>query len=280
MPELPEVETVCRIMRRVLIGHCIAEAEIPPDQILLSGLPPDAFVSALQGRTVKAIGRKGKFWWIELDSPPVVFGHLGMTGWIRELGAFTTRLREHGEAPLDDEAGRPRFLKMMLTTEEGKRIAFTDGRRLGRLWLGENPETDSRVKRLGFDALDELPRLTPFSQLILKRKAPIKAVLLDQTVLSGLGNWLADEVLYQSRIAPQRIASSLSEPELEKLRKSIRSVVQKSVDVGANDEFYPNGWLFHVRWGGSRGTESIAGKQIVREQVAGRTTAWVPGLQK
>src|SRR3954465_7570465 len=140
MPELPEVETVRRIMRRVLKGHKIVDVEVVPDTIIFGSTPPEAFVEALKGRTVTEIGRKGKYWWIELDHKPWLFGHLGMAGWIRELGASTTRLREHGNAPLDDENGRPRFLKFLLTTDEGKRISFTDARRLGRVWLSEGPE--------------------------------------------------------------------------------------------------------------------------------------------
>jgi len=137
MPELPEVETVCRVMRRVLVGHRIAAVEVLPDKIVFGDTPSEAFIEALKGQKVQDIGRKGKTWWIELERPPVLFGHLGMTGWIRELGAFTIRLKEHGQAPLDDEQGRPRFLKLLIETDSGKRIAFTDARRLARVWLGE-----------------------------------------------------------------------------------------------------------------------------------------------
>src|SRR5256714_1578323 len=226
MPELPEVETVCRIMRRVLVGHKIVDVEVADDHLFLSGLPPDMVGAALACRTVRQVGRKGKFWWLDTGEAPVVFAHLGMTGWIRELGAFTTRLKEHGEAPLDDENGRPRFLKLLLTTDDGKRISFTDARRLGRLWLNETVAGDRRLAMLGPDALNDLPKGTHFQALFSRRKAPIKALLLNQTIISGLGNWLADEVLFQAGIAPQRIASSLSADELAKLRTAIANVVK------------------------------------------------------
>lgn len=280
MPELPEVETVCRIMRRVLVGHKIVDVEVAEDSIVMTGFPPEAVAAALSCRTVKEVGRKGKFWWIDTGEPPVVFGHLGMAGWIRELGAFTTRLKEHGRQPLDDEQGRPRFLKLLITTEEGRRISFTDGRRLGRIWLGESPDKDKRVQQLGPDALNELPKGEAFKALFHKRNAPIKALLLDQHILSGLGNWLADEVLYRARIAPQRPASSLSDAELSKLRKSILDILKFAVDAGADETKYPDDWMFHHRWGGGRGVERIKGKPIVRQTVGGRTTAWVPGVQK
>ena len=118
------------------------------------------------------------------------------------------------------------------------------------------------------------------SALFERRKAPIKALLLDQRILSGIGNWIADEALYHARIAPARTASSLSSAELSALRRAIHYVVKTAVDAGADETRYPKGWMFHHRWGGARGVEKIGGKHIVRDTVGGRTTAWVPGLQK
>ncbi len=280
MPELPEVETVRRVMRAALQGKRIKHAEIVPDDIVNCGLDASVIQQALEGRVVTDIGRKGKFWWIELDEKPWVFGHLGMSGWIRELGEPTIRLKEHGKMPLDDENGRPRFLKMLLESEDGRRIAFTDGRRLGRLWLGADPATDVRVLKLGPDALNELPSVTDLRKLFQKRTVAIKAVLLDQSVISGVGNYLADECLYQARISPKRAASSLSISEVEILREKLLAILEFVVSIGADYEKFPKEWMFHHRWDGKRGADSIDGQAIVREQVGGRTTAWVPALQK
>jgi formamidopyrimidine-DNA glycosylase len=159
-------------------------------------------------------------------------------------------------------------------------VALTDGRRLGRVWLGESPKADPKIAKLGPDAMDALPRGEKLAALFRKRNAPIKAVLMDQHVLSGLGNWLADEVLYQSRIAPQRLASSLSDSELATLRRKIVKVLKTAVEASADSAKYPKNWLFRHRWGGSRGAEKIGRHQIVRDEVGGRTTAWVPALQK
>jgi len=267
-------------MERVLVGRQIVDAEVVPDPIIYDGAPPEAIVGALKGRAVQQVGRKGKIWWLELDEAPFLFGHLGMTGWIREVGAHTVRLREHGEAPLDDPAGRPRFLKLMLTTDEGRRIAFTDARRLARVWLSESPKTDRRLNAVGPDALNDLPSLPKFQALFATRKAPIKALLMDQGILSGIGNWVADEVLYAARIAPSRPASSLSGAEFAKLRRAISKVLILAVAAGADHDRYPKDWLFHYRWGGARGHARIGRHEIIRQQVGGRTTAWVPDLQK
>lgn len=281
MPELPEVETVCRVMRQALQGRRITEVEVVRDPIVFAHHSPKAIEKALLNRTVRVVGRHGKFFWLTLDGEgPTVFGHLGMSGWVREIGVTGTRLHGHGAAPFDDEQGRPRFLKLGLRTHIGSGIVITDPRRLGRVWLGPSPDRDPRVKRLGRDAFDDLPSPAELRTAFSRRTIPIKAVLLDQGVLAGIGNWIADEVLYQSRIAPKRPAASLSETEVLALRRAIRSVLKRAVEVGANHQRFPQSWLFEHRWGGSRGAEQIAGQRIVREQVGGRTTAWVPTRQK
>ena len=280
MPELAEVETVCRVMRRILVGKRVKHVEVIPDTIVFQASRKN-IEDALVGRTVRAIGRRGKTFWIELAGPgPTVYGHLGMTGWVREVGTEGVRLQGHGDVPFDDERGRPRFLKLLIEVTGGKAIAFTDGRRLGRIWLGPEPGEEPRVKRLGRDAHTDLPTPAELEKLFARRRIPIKALLLGQTMLAGLGNWLVDEVLYQSRISPKRPALSLDKREVTALRRAIAAVVTKAVDVGADHERFPRSWLFEHRWGGSRGSQQIGGHQIVREEVGGRTTAWVPSVQK
>jgi formamidopyrimidine-DNA glycosylase len=280
VPELAEVETVCRVMRKTLVGKRIKRVEVAADKLVFQASTKNV-EDALVGRTVRAIGRRGKTFWIELSGPgPTVYGHLGMTGWIREIGTEGVRLQGHGKAPFDDESGRPRFLKLLIEVAGGKAIAFTDGRRLGRIWLGPSPADEPRVQRLGRDAYDDLPSARDLGALFAKRRVPIKALLLGQNTLAGLGNWLVDEVLYQSRISPKRAASSLTPRETAALRRAIATVVKKAVDVGADSEQFPRTWLFEHRWGGGRGSQIIDGHRIVREEVGGRTTAWVPAVQK
>lgn len=281
MPELPEVETVCRVIRHALVGKRITRVEVAADAIVFSGVAPATIEAALLRRTVRSVGRRGKFFWLALTGAgPTVFGHLGMSGWVREIGIQGTRLHGHGDAPFDDEQGRPRFLKLGVYTRDGSGIVLTDPRRLGRVWLGASPETDPRVQRLGRDAFDDLPSETELLAMFGRRRIPIKAVLLDQSALAGIGNWIADEVLYQSRIAPKRSAASLTKNEVATLRRVIRSVLARAVKVGADHRRFPSSWLFEHRWGGKRGADRIAGQAIVREEVGGRTTAWVPTRQK
>jgi formamidopyrimidine-DNA glycosylase len=280
VPELPEVETVRRIFDRVLTGKKIVNAEIAPDEIVLKGIDPQIVHQAVEGRTVTGTGRKGKYFWLELDEKPWLFGHLGMAGWVRELGAPTIRLREHGKAPFEDETGKTRFLKMGLEAEDGKRVVMTDGRRLARLWLCEAPRLDAAIAKLGPDCYTELPDTDALYEAIRKRTAPVKALLLDQALFCGVGNWIADEVLYHAGVRPSRLGKELGKEEVERMRTALAAIIGKAVDVGADHDHFPKEWLFHVRWGGARGDDLIEGQEILREQIGGRTTAWVPSRQK
>jgi len=281
MPELPEVETVCRVMRTSLEGRLITHVEVVPDPIVFGGHSAKAVEEALAGRTVQSVGRRGKLFWMVLSGEgPTVFGHLGMSGWVREVGGEGTRLQGHGKTPFDDEDGRPRFLRLLIRTANDRAIAYTDPRRFGRIWLSASPETDEHIARLGPDALDELPNNAELAKLFGRRKIAIKAVLLDQSTLSGIGNWVADEVLYQARISPKRVAASLTSKEIAALRRAIHSVLSRAVEVSADHARFPKTWLFEHRWGGGRGATQIAGQPIKREIVGGRTTAWVPSRQR
>lgn len=280
MPELAEVETVRRIMERALAGRRIRTAEVPVDEIVTKKTPNTLIEETLIGAKVESLGRKGKLWWIGLHSGKTVFGHLGMAGWIRELGEPTIRLKEHGEAPLDDENGRPRFLKMLLETDEGRRIALTDGRRLARLWLGEKPEDDKFFQSLGPDMWTARPPAKELHAVLKKRKAAIKALMLDQKLFAGVGNWLADEALFQARIRPSRPGEKLSLNDVQTLLDRLGEILDHAVEVGADEHQFPDDWLFKARWGGHRGSDTHLGYTIQREEIGGRTTAWIRELQK
>ncbi|MCX6341243.1 MAG: hypothetical protein NTU72_02560, partial [Fimbriimonadales bacterium] len=178
MPELPEVETVRRILERVLVGNKIVRAEIADDEIVLKKTPKTHVESVLLDRTVTNVGRIGKYFWLELDSQPWVFAHLGMAGWVRELGASTIRLREHGNAPFEDENGNTRFLKMGLETDQGGRVVMTDGRRLARIWLCNQPMDDLAISKLSPDWLTNPTDAATVYARIAKKTAPMKAILL------------------------------------------------------------------------------------------------------
>lgn len=167
-----------------------------------------------------------------------------------------------------------------LVTENGAELALTDPRRFGRLWLTEEPLLHPRVRKLGFDPLVNFPGSAELRVILKKRKAPIKAVLLDQKLFAGVGNWIADEILYHAGIAPRRAAASLTPAEVKRLHAKTLFVIRKAVAVESDYHRFPRNWLFHHRWGKDKEARTSSRQKIVHEEIGGRTTAWVPGLQK
>ncbi|MEM1353532.1 MAG: DNA-formamidopyrimidine glycosylase family protein [Planctomycetota bacterium] len=265
MPELPEVE--CwgrRVAERVCVGRTIDSAFVANDNIVFAGVKPRAFARAVKGRHVLAAHRKGKQLWLELDRGPHPLLHFGMTG---HLAAYT------------DPDDRPRFTKVEFTLDNGTKLAMPNPRRFGRIRLLDDPLSQPPLSKLGFDPYLEMLPPGPFIEQVQRRKTPIKALLLNQSFAAGVGNWIADEVLYQAKVAPRRQASGLSDAEARHIRTKLTAILNKAIEVDANKKRFPRTWLFHDRWGKTQGATTRKGEAIVFDEVAGRTTAWVPTRQ-
>lgn len=265
MPELPEVEAARTCAEQHIANKIIASVYAADDRIVFDGVAPRTMARHLRGRRVEAVCRKGKQLWLQLDRPPHPLIHFGMTGSFHVYHA---------------RADRPHFCKLELTMGDGTRLAMRNVRRLGRLRLREDPLHQPPVSRLGFDPLSEMPGEPDFREAVLRRACPIKSLLLNQSFAAGIGNWIADEVLYQSGIDPHRRCNTLQDPELKQLRREISRVIQRAVGVDADSKRFPKGWLFHVRWGKVEGATSADGYPIQFDTVGGRTTAWVPQRQR
>jgi formamidopyrimidine-DNA glycosylase len=264
VPELPEVEAARRRAERHLVGRRIVAVSAAPDPIVFDGTSPRR-LAALRDRKVVAVRRRGKHLWFELDRRPHLLLHFGMSGGLR--------LDRAGEP-------RPRFWKLDLTVGGQRRLVFTDPRRLGRVRLRRHPEGEDPLARLGFDVLDDLPRAPELVAILARHGAPVKAVLLDQSLFAGVGNWIADEVLYQAALDPRRPASSLAREEVGRLRSRLHDIVRRAVAVDADSARLPRTWLFHRRWGRKPGAHTVRGEPIEFLTVGGRTTAWVPSRQR
>ncbi|MEM7627644.1 MAG: DNA-formamidopyrimidine glycosylase family protein [Planctomycetota bacterium] len=266
MPELPEAE--CwgrRVAERACLGKTIRSAWADPNErIVIADISPKKLTTALRGRKVTGCHRKGKQMWWSLDRGPGVLWHFGMTGGYRRYEKLSDR---------------PRFLKIELTLDDGQRFGFVDPRRFGRVRLIDDPLNEPPLSDMGPDALDELPQVKWFVEQLARRKTPIKALLLNQSFLAGIGNWIADEVLYQAKIAPQRLANDLDVAEIRRLRAKIRHVLQRACDWEADYTRFPGTWLFHHRWGKNQDALTGRGEEIDFDTVGGRTTAWVPKVQ-
>ena len=279
MPELPEVDAGRQIAQRAARGRRIAGVGCADDPIVFERVPAATFRKALRGRRVRAVRRHGKHLWFELDRRPWLCVHFGMTGGFHVPGRPGVKLMSSGKR-WDDRDWPPRFAKLALTFDDGGALAIADGRRLGRIRLRHDPRREPPISELGFDALLEVPPGRQFADLVRGRGAPVKALLLDQSFAAGVGNWIADEVLYQARIDPRRPARSLTSQEIARLRAKLASVVRLAVSVQSDSDRYPRTWLFHHRWGRNAAAVTARGERIRHDTIGGRTTAWVPAVQR
>ncbi|SVA22466.1 uncharacterized protein METZ01_LOCUS75320 [marine metagenome] len=277
MPELPEVERARRLIEGVAAGHRIKRVTCARDTIVFDRVSPNRVRHVLAERTVVAVHRHGKHLWLELDQRPWPCFHLGMTGEVFARGGTPPQL--NSTPPVQTKAWPPRFTKIHLVIDTGAELAMTNKRRLGRIRLRDDPARELPISRLGFDPLLDLPSPQRFVDALHSRSTTIKALLLDQTFAAGVGNWIADEVLYQARIDPRRRANALSLAEAKRLRTKLKRIIETAVLVDADKSLFPRDWLFHRRWGRKRGT-TIRGKPIEFLTIGGRTTAWVPAVQR
>ncbi len=278
MPELPEVEHTRGLLERLALGRRIIDARGADDAIVFDAQDGAALASSLVGRVVVATHRHGKYAWLELDRGPHLVFHLGMTGAWRTPSDEPLALESTPK--VIDRSWPPRFTKLELVLEGERRAALTDPRRLARVLVRHDPRRDRPIAGLGFDALLELPSPARFAALIARRRGILKSLLLDQTFAAGVGNWIADEVLYQAGIDPQRTVQSLAPAEVTRLRSKLRLVVRTAVEADARKDRFPKTWLFHHRWGRAEDARTSRGEPIEFVDIAGRTTAWVPKRQR
>ena len=277
MPELPEVERARRRVEKVARGKTIRHVQVADDPIVMEAVPPRRVRAALTGRRVEAVWRWGKHLWVELDRPPAVLFHLGMTGSFEVPGGHRLPLAT-GPRPGTD-GWPPRFTKLRLEFDDGSELAFTNARRLGRIRLRRTPREEEPLRSLGFDPYLALPVESEFRRLVQVRSATLKGLLLDQGFAAGVGNWIADEVLYQARLDPRRRGNELSVAEVRRLRSKLRHVIRFAVEVDADKARFPRSWLFHHRWGKDEDARTARGERVEFLKLAGRTTAWVPEVQ-
>jgi formamidopyrimidine-DNA glycosylase len=277
MPELPEVERGRRMAAEVAEGRVIERVRCADDRIVIEDVAPRTLARTLTGRRVVTVHRYGKQLWFELDAPPMPLFHYGMTG------AFHVPGSEHLPLEAGIDPGSqwpPRFWKIQLEFNDGGRLAMTSARRLGRIRLREDPMHEPPLSKLGFDPLLNMPTPTAFARLLQGRRVTLKGLLLDQSFAAGVGNWIADEVLYQAGLDPRRKADSLDIAEVRNLRRCLGKVIRTAVRVNADKNRFPRTWLFHHRWGRDRDATLHDGTPIEHLTVAGRTTAWVPTRQQ
>ncbi|KAM1513679.1 hypothetical protein FF2_024932 [Malus domestica] len=277
MPELPEVEAARRAIEEHCVGKKITKALIADDSKVIDGVSRADFEASLLGKTIVSAHRKGKNMWLCLDSPPFPSFQFGMAGAVYIKGVAVTKYKR--SAVKDTDEWPSKYSKFFVELDDGLEFSFTDKRRFARVRLLKDPTSVPPISELGPDALLEPMTVDELFECFSKKKIAIKTLLLDQSVISGIGNWVADEVLYQARIHPEQSAASLSKENCAALHTSIKEVLEKSLEVGADSSQFPSDWIFHSREK-KPGKAFVDGKKIEFITVGSRTSAFVPELQK
>jgi formamidopyrimidine-DNA glycosylase len=270
VPELPEVETTVRGLVPVLEGRRIASVEARRAD-LRRAFPAD-LRQRLTGARVISLGRRAKYGLIGTDRDVMLVFHLGMSGRWR----------------IDPEAiGAHDHL--VLETEEGRRLALNDPRRFGSLDLVPTPEIEGwgPFAEMGPEPLGR-EFTSPYLVSVLKgRSAPIKALLLDQRIVAGLGNIYVCEALHMAGISPSRAGGQISRPRLVRLVEAVKTILVAAIEAGGStirDYAQPDGALgyFSKSWRvyGREGDTCECGSAIGRQVQSGRSTFFCPRCQR
>src|SRR5689334_4126602 len=216
MPELPEVEYVARQLHGELVGRRIERVEVSWPRIV-AGMAPEELAARVAGRMVTGIGRRGKYLLIALEGGETLIVHRRMSGNLTL-------------APPD--AADP-YVRAAFALDDGRRLLYSDPRKFGRITLAADADLPRVFAALGPEPLDdETFTAAALAARLAGTKRPIKAALLDQGIVAGLGNIYADEALFRARIHPLRPADSLTPSEIAALREAIQAVLLVGIAHG------------------------------------------------
>lgn len=277
MPELPEVETVRRGLKSVLEGRRFAAVQLNRANLRIPF--PERFVERLTGRRVESLARRGKYILAHCDNGTVLIMHLGMSGRL-------TIDRGTAHAPPDPHA------HVILETDAGVRLVLRDHRRFGLMTLCDKAALSAHplLRNLGLEPLSAAFTTKALAARLAGRRTSIKAALIDQRLIAGLGNIYACEALYRARLSPRRRTGRLKAAEVSRLVLAIRAVLEEAIAAGGSSlrdyvsadgqaGYFQHRFQVYDREGAPCATEGC-GARIRRFVQAGRSTFYCPRCQR
>ncbi len=256
MPELPDVEVYRQVIESGALDRTVTGVEVDADRILDEDLTAERLRNALQGRTLSSTRRRGKHLFIEIGGEDRWLRlHFGMTGRVVVLSG-------------DEEL--PAHTRFHLNFEGGECLAVTSQRRLGEIGLVEDHDGFAGERELGPDPSDDGVDRNTFRSLLSGRRGSVKAALMNQKVLAGLGNVYVDEILFQAGVHPEAPVEELDDRSLKAIHRTMGRVLQTAVRRGADPERMPDRWLLPRR---REGVDCPRCDGTIRKsQVSGRST--------
>jgi formamidopyrimidine-DNA glycosylase len=230
VPELPEVETTVRDLRQTIVGKRFKGITFQDWEKLFATQPPEVMSQLIRGEQVTALSRRAKYVIVELSNHKSLVFHRKMSG---------NLFYRHVDDPLD------KYTHIILAFDDDSELRFTDLRKFGRVYLFlDEAEKLAHFAKLGPEPLEEEFEFAEFNRIISKRKGMLKPLLLDQSLVVGLGNIYANEALFVSGLHPQRRAETLNDEEKRRLYEAIRVVLEKGIQnrgTSLSDYFDGNG---------------------------------------
>ena len=275
MPELPEVETIRRQLTERIPGRRLDRLDVA-DPLITAPELPEALAARIMGQVIERVDRRGKYLLLRLDEGDTLALHLRMTG----------RLHWRPGTPAD---GEERFLRALFTLDDGSTLTFGDQRRFGRMWVIP-AGTDERAYwrgRVGIEPLAAGFTTDHLARVLTGRRVGIKAALLNQALVAGIGNMYADEALFRAGIHPEESAGEVDRARIKRLHRGIRDTLRTAIrEGGASIDTYRDGL-------GNQGQMQeqlrvhrhrddpcpTCGTTIVKTTVAQRGTYWCPRCQ-
>ncbi|MFW5888552.1 MAG: bifunctional DNA-formamidopyrimidine glycosylase/DNA-(apurinic or apyrimidinic site) lyase [Patescibacteria group bacterium] len=234
MPELPEVETIRKDLERKLPSKVIKDVKVGKER-MVKGKTPQEFKNALIDKSIRSLKRKGKLLMIELSDGSFLLIHLKMSGQLiykdrKELIAGGHSLKEHGSLS-EAIGGMPpnKYTHIIFEFLDGSFLYFNDMRQFGYVKLADKKETEGIEREQGADPLSDRFTAEYFRKATRKRKAAVKQVLMDQSVIAGIGNIYADEILFEAGVRPDRPATEIKKEEAQKIVKATQKILKQAV---------------------------------------------------
>ena len=218
MPELPEVETIRRDLEKEVVGKRVKQVEVATMRAIRRHTNRKSFISRLEGRKITGIERRGKYLLMKLEGDDVLVAHLGMSGQLLRARGVRDPVVKHTH--------------VIITFTQAGQLRFVDPRTFGEMFVTALDQVEKEVPELahlGFDPLESIMSWTNFGEMLYSKKGKLKAVLMDQRFVAGIGNIYSDEILFAAGLRHDRESNSLTSQEIRRLYRAMIETLQDAI---------------------------------------------------